>query len=71
MCDDDLLTLTYSVQEVREEVTSVPCVVFGEVAWLGVATWRGVATSAANPLQHAAMVPSKPLRKFFGCVEIS
>ena len=53
MGDDDLLAQPYAAQEVREEVARVPRVVFGEQAWLGVASWRGVATSETKPLQHA------------------
>jgi hypothetical protein len=58
--NDDLLTLAHTPQQMGEQVAGVAGVVFGEVAWRGVATWRGLATPPAKSLQHAAIVNASP-----------
>jgi hypothetical protein len=53
VCDDDLLSSSNASQELREEVASVAGVVLGEVAWRGVAMWRGLAKPPEKSTEHA------------------
>jgi hypothetical protein len=48
---------------VREEIAGVARVVFGKVAWPGVATWRGRATPPEKSFQHALIVSANRIRK--------
>jgi hypothetical protein len=40
---DDLLSLPNTAKEVREQIASIAGVVLGQLAWAGVAMWRGLA----------------------------
>jgi hypothetical protein len=61
--DDDLLAVADAPQEVREEVASVTRVVLREVAWRGVATWRGLPTPPEKSVQHEGIVCVNPIRE--------
>ena len=57
---DDLFSQPDAPKEMREEVTSVPGVVLGKLAWRGVARWRGLATPPEESLQHAGDCERQP-----------
>jgi hypothetical protein len=63
--DHDLFTLAHSTEQMREQIARVSRVVLGEVAWAGVATWRGVASPPEKSLQHGTIVRARWSR---GCV---
>jgi hypothetical protein len=63
VADDDLLPGANAAQKVREEIAGVARVVLGKEAWRGVGTWRGLASPAEKPLQHAGIVTANPIRE--------
>jgi hypothetical protein len=66
MGNHDLLALPNASEQVREEVARVAGVVLGEVAWRGVATWRGLASPPKKSLQHGTIVNANPIREWAG-----
>jgi len=71
MAEDDLLSGAHPPEQVAEEVSGVSGVELGEVAWAGVAAWRGLATLAEKPVQHGEILPPNLSRAWYAILETS